>query len=408
MKKAIIWLAVVAVLGLGGWQIYKRLRESGQAPQRGPRGGAVAVRVVPVRHGLIRDVGAFTGTLLPRWQFIVAPKIPGRLDKLLVNIGDPVKAGQLIAQLDDEEYGQDVEEAKAELAIAGANVESCRSALEVATREFGRAKALHDKRISSESDLDAAEAEFKSCQAKQKVALAQVKQREAALKRAMIRFGYAEVKVSWEEGDELRVVGERFVDEGALLKANEPIVSILDDRVLNGVIHVIERDYPKVKVGQGATIATDAYPGRTFPGTIVRIAPLLRETSRQARVEIEIANPQRLLKPGMFIRARIEFARREKAALIPADALVNRGGREGVFVADVAAKKAHFVPVTVGIVEGEVAEVAQPELSGPVVTLGIHLLQDKGAIMLPRPAAPGPPARAASGPASRAAGGASR
>ena len=84
---------------------------------------------------------------------------------------------------------------------------------------------------------------------------------------------------------------------------NAPIVSILDIHSLTAVIHVIERDYSKVRVGQKVIVTTDAFPGSTFTGKIVRIAPLLKETSRQARVEIEVPNRDRLLKPGMFIRS---------------------------------------------------------------------------------------------------------
>ena len=173
------------------------------------------------------------------------------------------------------------------------------------------------------------------------------------------------------------------MDEGALLKANEPIVSILETHSLTAVIHVIERDYPEAKIGQEVVVATDAYPGRTFTGRIVRIAPLLKESSRQGRVEVEVPNPDGLLKPGMFIRARIEFARHEDATVVPFKALAKRNGTQGVFLADVKARKAHFVPVTVGIIDGERAEVLEPALSGQVVTLGQHLLEEGSPITLP-------------------------
>jgi len=383
MKKLLLILILLGLVALTGWVIHRRLAasEDSQGGQR--RSVAVAVEVAPVRKTSIRDVGAFTGSLLPKSQFLIAPKIGGRLKQLMVNVGDPVKRDQLIARLDDEEYVQQVEEAQAELQVAGANVEACASALEVARREFDRGKALREKKIASESELDAAEADFKASQAKHKVALAQEAQRAAALKAARIRLSYATVRASWEKGDETRVIGERFVDEGALLKANEPIVSILETHSLTAVIHVIERDYPEAKIGQEVVVATDAYPGRTFTGRIVRIAPLLKESSRQGRLEVEIPNPDRLLKPGMFIRASIEFARHEDATVVPVEALAKRNGTQGVFLADVKARKAHFVPVTVGIIDGELAEVLKPVLSGQVVTLGQHLLEDGSPITLP-------------------------
>jgi multidrug efflux pump subunit AcrA (membrane-fusion protein) len=135
---------------------------------------------------------------------------------------------------------------------------------------------------------------------------------------------------------------------------------------------------------QDVVMTTDAVPGRTFPGKIVRVAPLLKETSRQARVEVEVLNSQGLLKPGMFIRAEIEFAQHKDATAVPVGALVKRGGQQGVFLADAKEMKAHFVPVKSGVVDGGLSEVISPPLSGMVVTLGQHLLENGSAITLPR------------------------
>jgi multidrug efflux pump subunit AcrA (membrane-fusion protein) len=116
------------------------------------------------------------------------------------------------------------------------------------------------------------------------------------------------------------VVPERFVDEGSMMAPNTAIVSVLDIGALTAVIHVIERDYPKIKVGQAATVIADAFPGKAFTGRIIRVAPLLKETSRQARVEIEIPNRESLLAPGMFVRVEIDFSRHDDATLIPLSA----------------------------------------------------------------------------------------
>ncbi|MFQ5902717.1 MAG: efflux RND transporter periplasmic adaptor subunit [Candidatus Binatia bacterium] len=383
MKKVLGVLIVVILIGLLGWQVFRRASTSLKGSPRRHRAVAVAVEVAPVKRATIRDVKFFAGSLLSKSYFVVAPKIAGRLEKLLVNIGDPVKRGQLIAVLDDEEYAQQVEQARAEMEVAIANVEESRSALDVSQREFERAQALRQKKIASESELDAAQAQYKAQNAKYKVALALVAQRKAALKAAQVRLSYTRIRGSWEDGYELRIVGERFVDEGAMLKANAPIVSILEIHSLRAVIHVIERDYSKVRVGQEAVVTTDAFPGRTFTGKIVRVAPLLKETSRQARVEIEVPNRDQLLKPGMFIRAQIEFARHNDVTVVPLSALAKRGDQQGVFLADNETMKARFVPVTLGIVDGKMAEVVKPSLSGSVVTLGHHLLEDGSPITLP-------------------------
>jgi RND family efflux transporter MFP subunit len=383
MKKAVGILIGLGLIGFLGWQVYQRVPLSAKGPRRQRRTVAVPVEVAPIQNATIRDVGTFTGSLFAKSYVIVAPKIAGRLEKLLVNIGDPIKRNQLIAVLDDEEYRQQVEQARAELEVAKAHLIESRSTLDLSKREFERAQALRQKKVASESELDAAQAQFKAQDAKYKVALAQVAQKEAALKATQVRLSYAKIRASWEDGNELRIVGERFVDEGAMLKANDRIVSILDIHFLIGVIHVIERDYSEVWTGQEASLTTDAFPGRNFTGKVVRVAPLLKETSREARVEIEVPNRDRLLKPGMFIRAQIQFARHDNATVIPVTALVKRNGQQGVFIVDTENLKAHFTPITVGIVNGDLAEVVKPSLSGSVVTLGHHLLEDGSSITLP-------------------------
>lgn len=313
----------------------------------------------------------------------MAPKIAGQLEKLYVDIGDTVRDNQLIAVLDDDEYVQQVDQARAELEVAKAVIEESRSALSIAKRELERAKALRQKKIASESELDSAGAQFKAQSAKHKVALAQIAQKEAALKAAQIRLSYTKIDVSHEGVDGQWVVGERFVDEGAMLAPNASIVSVIDIGSLIAVVFVVEREYSKVHVGQEALVRTDAFPEKSFTGKIVRIAPLLKETSRQARIEIDVPNPEGMLKPGMFVRVEIEFGRRVSATVIPQSALVKRDSQQGVFLVDTQEKKARFVPVNLGIVNAEVVEVISPPLSGLVVTLGNHLLEDGSGVILP-------------------------
>ena len=383
MKKFFAIIIVLAGLGFLGWQIYQKASDSTKGFKHERRNVHVAVEVALVKKAFIRQVESFTGSLYPLSEFILAPKIAGRLEKILVNIGDTVKGGQLVAVLDDDEYRQQVIQAKAELEVAQANLQERKSTIENAKREYERTITLRKKKIISESKFDAAESEFKTQQAKLEVAIAQVSQKEAALKIVNVRLSYTQIQVPENNTTGRRVVGERFVDEGAMLAPNTPIVSILDIGKLIAVIHVIERDYPRIQLELEAVLSTDAFPGRTFAGKVIRIAPFLKEKSRQARVEIEIPNAQKLLKPGMFVRVQIQFDEHENATVVPVAALVKRNGIQGVFLADLQEQKARFVPVTVGIVNSVHAEVLDPPITGSVVTLGHHLLEDGALIILP-------------------------
>ena len=402
MKKAIIAIIVLAILGLIGWRIYAKVTAD-QSAGRGRGQHAVPVEATPVRRQTIRDIIEFTGTLLPESQFVVAPKISGRLEKLLVNIGDPVENSTQIAALESEEYAQQVAQATAELEVSKANLVDADIGLDAADRDFKRVKELREQRVASEAELDQAEARYRAAEAKQQVAQAQIRQKEAELAAAKARLAYTQIKVSWDDGDAPRVVAERFVDEGAMLKANDPIVSIVDLSSVIAVIYVIERDFPQIGSGKVLSITTDAYPDREFTGEIVRRSPVLKTESRQARVEIEIPNPDRLLAPGMFVRVRIQFAEHENANVVPATALVRRDSKQGAFVVDTKAMKVRFVPVTTGIVEGDLVEIVSPQLDGQVVTLGQHLLEDGAAITLPQagPAAESGSAGRQTGPGSQ-------
>jgi len=384
VKKTLFIFILLIAFGLLGWQVYQKIFSIEKTGPRFRRNVSVAVETEPVRKETIRDMGLFTGTLYPLSQFIVAPKISGRLEKLQVNVGDSINPNQLIAVLDQGEYAQQIDQARAELEVARANLEESKSNLDIAARELERAKSLRQKKIASESELDETAAQFQAQTARNKVAQAQLAQKAAALKAAEVRLSYTRIYSRVNGSNEQHwVVGERFVHEGDLLAPNTSIVSILDIGTLLAVIHIIEKDYPKVQVGQSATVTADAYPGKNFSGKIVRLAPLLKETSRQARAEIYISNPDTILKPGMFVRAMIEFDRHENATVIPVSSLVNREGRQGVFLADPKQMKVTFVPVTVGLVSGNLAEIIDPLVTGSIVTTGQHLLEDGGSIILP-------------------------
>ena len=376
---AIIFLAVVA------WQIVERIFFSGKASGPNQRGISVAVEIAPIEKGGIRDIGRYTGSLIPKSTFMVAPKISGRLKQLLsISV---IRSGRISSWPSSRTRNS--------ASGHSGRYPTCRwprpiwssaeSSLETAKREMERAKSLHQKGIQSDSELETVISQFDAQNAKHKVAVAQVSNREAALQTARIRLSYTRIRASWEKGSDLRYVGERFVDEGALLSPNTSILSIIELQPIIAVIYVTDREYFRLKLDSPAAITSIAYPGEAFNGHVARIAPLLKETSREARVEIEIDNSREHLKPGMFVNAQIEFARRQATAIVPMSALVTRSGQQGVFLADIENKKAVYRAVRVGIIEADRAEILEPPLGeGFVVTLGHHLLEDGTTIILPQ------------------------
>jgi len=208
------------------------------------------------------------------------------------------------------------------------------------------------------------------------VTLARIARAEAELESARIRIGYTQVKADWQGGNEQRVVAERLVDAGETVAANAPLLRIVELDPITAVFFVTERDYARLAVGQQARLGTDAYPGVSFDGSVRRIAPVFSPTTRQARVELLVENPDRRLKPGMFIRATIMLQRIEDAIIVPAMALTQRDDREGVFMVDADGKTARWQVVEPGIRQGDRLQVSGAALSGQVVVLGQQLLDD--------------------------------
>lgn len=383
MKKNLIPIALLVFGAFVGIRFLWTGQES-SSPGPGSRGmQAVPVEVTEIGRETIRNAGRFTGTLKASSRFVISPKINGRLEMLHVNIGDRVENGEQIAVLDSQEYALAVSQAEAELAVARANLQEAESALEIASRELERTRELREQRIASEAELDSAKAGYNAAKASHAVSRAHIRQREAALEAARVRLSYTRIHARWENGGKPRVVSEKFIDEGNMLRANDPIVSIVDISTVILQIHVIEREFPIILPGQRVCASTDAYPGRHFEGRVLRRAPVLAEESRQAVVEIEIPNDDFLLAPGMYIRAEIGFEEVTDAIVVPASAVVRRNGEKGVFIADERALKASFVRVETGITQNGRREITYPEISGRVVTLGQHLLEDGAAIRIP-------------------------
>jgi RND family efflux transporter MFP subunit len=325
----------------------------------------------------------FSGALEAPAQLVVAPKIGGRVERLTVNLADGVSRGQVVAELDNAEYVQAVTQAKAELAVARATRVQADSTLAIAVRELERVTRLHERGVAAAADLDTARANRLARQAQLEVARAGVTRADAALATARIRLGYTRIVADWSDGGAHRVVAERFVNEGQTVSANTPLLRIVELDPIMGVIFATERDYGRLQPGQAVSLATDAYPGQTFSGRIARIAPVFREATRQARVEILAANPDQRLKPGMFIRATVVLDRVADAVMVPEQALTSRAGRTGVFLVSDDGRQVAWRTVRPGIRAGDRVQVLDADLSGRVVVLGQQLVEDGSAVILP-------------------------
>ncbi len=389
-KIVILAVLLLAVAGLGWWMTV-RLGERTGGRDKKP-GRPVPVAVAPIQRGPITLQRTFSGELASLSQFVVAPKVAGRVERMVVNIADPVTQGQVVVELDNDEYVQAVTQAEADLAVARANQSAAESALEIAAREFKRTQSLLKRGIASDSQFDAAKQEQMARQAELKVAQAQVAKAASSLETANIRLGYTHVTASWTGGAAQRYVAERYVDEGQTVSANTPLLLIVELDPIMGIIFVSEKDYARLSPGQLVTLTTDAFPGERFVGHIARIAPVFKTATRQARVEMRVDNPAGRLKPGMFISATVQLGQVAEAIVVPEQALTQRNDRSGVFIVSEDGQTVTWREVVVGIRQGDRVQVQGEGLTGRVVTLGQQLVSDGARITIPEsPAAPASP-----------------
>jgi RND family efflux transporter MFP subunit len=358
---------------------------SGCAPDR--QQGAHTTRSVPVEtaeveRGRMENVRVFTGTLDAFTELAHAAKIAGRVEKVAVDLGDAAKPGEVLVTLEDDEHVQAVRLAEADSTIARAAQIEVESGLETAKRELDRVQQLHAQGLMSEAALDIARAAERAAVAADARSRGELARAQAQLATARIQLANTRVEAGPLEGAGTRVVAERHVDPGDAVSPGSPLITTVEVDPLIAVIAVTEEDYVRIAIGQHATLSTDALAGRSFEAEVQRIAPKFDEASRQARVELRVENRELLLKPGLFVRARLVLGEAEGATIVPESALTKRGGRDGVFVV-AQGNRVAFKAVEIGIRNAGRVQVTGEGVSGRVVTLGQQLL-DEGSVVQPR------------------------
>jgi len=342
----------------------------------------IPVEAAQIQQGPIELRRTFSGTLDAHAEFIVAPKISGRIERLLVDISDTVKKGMIVAELDSAEYIQEVAMAEADLEVAKAKLMQAENALEIINRELKRIRTLRERGVKSDSQFDTIKANQLAKQAELAVARANLTKAHAALKTSNIRLGYTKVKADWTGDDDQRVVAETFVNEGNTVSANTPFLLVVELDPITGVFFVTEKDYTRLKENQMVELSTDAYADQIFQGRINRISPVFNQTSRQARVELLIDNHLKKLKPGMFIRAAVTLQRKNNAIIVPQQALTSRDDKAGIFVINDNQEYVIWRNVSVGIIQNGLAQIEGDGLTGYVVTLGQQLLANESKITI--------------------------
>lgn len=323
----------------------------------------------------LTDETQAVGSLKSRQGVTLRPEVSGRITQLNFKDGERVKKGQLLVQFDDQLQVAQVKQSQAELSIAMAN--------------HKRNQELVAQNFISKRSVDESAANLEVAQAKLSLS-------QATASRLKITAPF--------DG----MTGIRTVNVGDYLKDGGDIVNIEDITAVFVDFRLPERFQSKVKKGQKAQVDMDALPGRKFTAVIQAIDPMLDANGRSVGIRACIDNRQNQLRPGMFARVNAVFSERDKAIVVPEEAIVPQGGKQFVIKlldgadkgTDKETKTTQRVEVKVGIRKPGKVEILEGLVEGDeVITAGQQRVQKDGTavkvVELGRPA--GRPAGAQAG-----------
>lgn len=360
MKKILIVILAAAVIGLAGFFLL-----TGDDNE-------MNFRTEKVDRGEIVSTITASGTVNAVTTVLVGTQVSGTIKNIYVDFNSVVKQGQLIAQIDPAIFEAQVEQAKANLLSAKANIEKSEVALADALRTRDRQRDLFAKNLISRNDVDTAETAYDTAVAQVTAAKAQSSQSEAALRIAETNLRYTKI-VSPVNG----IVISRNVDTGQTVAASfqtPTLFTIAQDLTKMQVeSSIAEADIGKIQTGQPVEFTVDAYPDSPFQGSVseIRNAPITVQNVVTYDVVVKVDNPELKLKPGMTANVSVIVSSKDNVLRIPNAALRFRlpeqQGRperqdkgSGVWVIENNLPKR--VAVTTGITDGMRTELLSGEI----------------------------------------------
>jgi RND family efflux transporter MFP subunit len=315
---------------------------------------ALSVRVLPVEQRQIRRNVEAVGSLFPLEEVTVSSEVEGRVEQVLVDVGDHVSAGQTIVkvvptelQLTLDQQRASLQQARARLGLpdnaeefkdvrGAAEVKKAAADLADAEQKYLRAKTLLEQGLLPKQSFDEAESHFNAARAAYDLSVQTVENLRGQLAQSRAATALAQKKVN---DSNIRApfagqIKERSVTQGQYLKVQTSVMVIVNIDPLRVRLRVPEKMAGWVKAGQQVTVTVEAYPDRTFGGKITRINPSVDQQTRAFEVEALIDNHDALLKPGFFVKATIPSSFVVDALFVPQDALLYVYGVYKVFVID--------------------------------------------------------------------------
>jgi RND family efflux transporter MFP subunit len=333
---AIAALAAVVLVGSLTAGTVSRMRQEQKVNDAAAEAATALPRVsvVAARSMASEAEQVLPGTSLPLLEAGLYPRASGYIKKRLVDIGDRVQEGQLLAVIDSPDLDDQLAQARSNLEQAKANLKLSEANAVLAKTVLARSLRINTNGVGyvSQEEIDQERATLGMTKASVEAARASIKVSEAAVQRFADLQVYEKIVAPFPG-----VITARHIDPGDLVTADSTareLYHLMRTDVLRVFVDVPQVFATGIQVGQRAVVYRREDPLKPFAGKVTRTADALDTSTRTLRTEVQVANPENALRPGMYLEVKFVFSREPKAVLIPGAAVVTRAGAPRVAVLD--------------------------------------------------------------------------
>jgi RND family efflux transporter MFP subunit len=298
--------------------------------------------VVPIVVSSDRTL-SLPGSAQPLEETILYPRVNGYIRKWNVDLGDNVKTGDLLAEIDTPDLDQQLAQARAQLAQADAGLLQARANARFSKANLERYQLLVPAGLASQQDFEQKRAQAEVDQAAINVSEATIGAQRANVQLLTQLKSFARITAPFDGR-----ITVRNIERGALVSAGtaSPLFKISAMDPVRVFIQVPQDVAPGVRVDTAAAVSIREYPGRTFQGKVARSAGSLDATTRTMNTEVRVANPDGAILTGMYATVALMLPTPHRVMSLPASALLNDANGLRVAIVD-ATDHVHLVPVVI-------------------------------------------------------------
>lgn len=358
-KKIYVFTAVIFIVFVA--LVYLRLKGNLDASTKRPAPQPSVVLSLPVRKNIVNKL-SFTGDILPIQQSNIYSRVAGNIKKIYVDIGQYVRTGQMLAEIDKSVFFQNAKQNEGLYKQAKATYENNKI-------QYNRNLELLDKGLVAQSDVDNSKTAVQVSEAQMESALANYN-------NAQTQLSYCDIRAPFSG-----YITKRYLDAGTyvVVGGNNPnsvlfVLSDIDD--LKVMVNVLDKDVPLLDKVESALIKTDAYPDEEFTGHIKAIGQSVDLSTRTMAAQVDIENRNQMLKPGMFAGVELILKKEDNALTLPLQCI--QKDDKGSFIFSVNQDSVSFKKyIQTGIQDNNIVQITDGlSDSDKVVVTGQELIQD--------------------------------